>query len=96
MGVMTMARNRPLVAGSAAALAQFKQQVMQQRGLTTASVRPEDVKFEVAEELGIPLVSGDNGELTTRQAGRIGGPIGGQMVREMIRMAEQLLSQGPQ
>ncbi len=50
-------------------------------------------KFEVAEELGIPLRRGYNGDLTSRQAGaiggRIGGRLGGQMVRRMVQFAEQ-------
>lgn len=55
-------------------------------------------KFEVASELGIPLSQGYNGDLTTKQAGtiggRIGGKIGGQMVKRMIAMAEQALANG--
>ena len=56
---------------------------------------PDDVldryKFEVASELGIPLRRGDNGDLTTREAGRIGGIIGGRMVKVLIRQAEEAL-----
>lgn len=51
-------------------------------------------KFEIADELGIPLKSGDNGEITARQAGQIGGRIGGNMVKVMIRHAEEALSRG--
>ena len=55
-----------------------------------------DYKFEVARELGIPLSQGYNGELTSRQAGviggHIGGRLGGQMVRRMIAMAEEDLA----
>lgn len=47
-------------------------------------------KFEVAAEQGIPLKRGDNGDLTTRQAGKIGG----QMVKRMIALAERSLSGG--
>lgn len=54
------------------------------------------VKFEVAREIGVPLREGYNGDLTTRQAGavggRIGGKIGGHMVRRMIQFAEQQLA----
>lgn len=57
-----------------------------------------DYKFEVARELGIPLSQGYNGDLTSRQAGviggRIGGRLGGQMVRRMIAMAEEQLARG--
>jgi small acid-soluble spore protein D (minor alpha/beta-type SASP) len=49
-------------------------------------------KFEVAQELGIPLTRGDNGELTTRDAGAIGGRIGGRMVRILVRYAESSLA----
>ena len=52
------------------------------------------MKFEVAQELGISLKPGYNGEMTARDAGRIGGKIGGNMVKVMIRYAEQALSQG--
>lgn len=41
-------------------------------------------KFEVANELGIALNQGDNGNLTSRDAGRIGG----NMVRRLIQAAE--------
>lgn len=50
---------------------------------------PENVKYEVAKETGVPLKHGYNGDLTTRQAGKVGGKIGGGMVREMIKMAQQ-------
>lgn len=52
-------------------------------------------KFEVAEDLGIPLSRGYNGTLTTRDAGAIGGRIGGRMVRLLVRYAKaQLLEDG--
>ena len=37
-------------------------------------------KMEVASELGVPLKEGYNGDLTSRQAGSIGG----EMVKKMI------------
>lgn len=42
-------------------------------------------KMEVASELGVPLKEGYNGELTSRQAGSIGG----EMVKKMIMKQEQ-------
>lgn len=48
-------------------------------------------KFEVARDLGIALQRGYNGDLRARDAGRIGGRIGGPMVRLMIRYAESSL-----
>ena len=46
-------------------------------------------KYEVASEVGVNLKDGYNGDLSSRDAGRIGG----NMVRKMIQKAEsQMLS----
>ena len=45
-------------------------------------------KMEVAAELGVPLKEGYNGDLTSRQAGSIGG----EMVRKMIKKQEEQMS----
>ena len=45
-------------------------------------------KYEVANELGVPLTEGYNGDLTSAQAGSIGG----EMVRKMIRSQEEKMS----
>ena len=42
-------------------------------------------KQEVASEIGVPLKEGYNGDLTSRQAGSIGG----EMVKKMIMKQEQ-------
>ena len=42
-------------------------------------------KTEVASELGVNLKEGYNGDLTSREAGSIGG----EMVRQMIRKQEE-------
>ena len=42
-------------------------------------------KEEVASELGVPLKDGYNGDLTSRQAGAIGG----EMVKKMIQKQEE-------
>jgi len=52
----------------------------------------ERLKFELAQELGVPLQPGYNGDLPAREAGRLGGKIGGNMVRRMIALAEQVLA----
>lgn len=44
-----------------------------------------NMKHEVANELGINLKQGYNGDLTSRQAGSIGG----QMVKKMIESYEK-------
>ena len=45
-------------------------------------------KQEVASEIGVPLKDGYNGELTSKQAGSIGG----EMVKKMIMKHEQEMS----
>ena len=45
-------------------------------------------KEEVASELGVPLKDGYNGDLTSRQAGSIGG----EMVKKMIEIYESSMS----
>ena len=45
-------------------------------------------KQEVASEIGVPLKDGYNGELTSKQAGSIGG----EMVKKMIMKQEQEMS----
>ena len=42
-------------------------------------------KYEVASELGVPLKEGYNGDLTSAQAGSIGG----EMVKKMIMKQEE-------
>ncbi|KHE72284.1 alpha/beta-type small acid-soluble spore protein, partial [Halobacillus sp. BBL2006] len=57
------------------------------------SQSPEDAKYEIAREKGIPLTKGYNGQLTTKQAGTIGGQLGGQMVKELVKRAQQELQE---
>ncbi|HJV46952.1 MAG TPA: alpha/beta-type small acid-soluble spore protein [Bacillota bacterium] len=83
-------RNRLLVPESADALNQLKTTVMRNQGYHVNS--SEDVKYEVAQTLGIPLRKGYNGNLEAKNAGKIGGEIGGNMVKEMIRLAQEKLS----
>ncbi len=45
----------------------------------------QNLKAEVASSLNINLNSGENGELTSREAGSIGG----EMVKRMIEYAEK-------
>ena len=45
-------------------------------------------KEEVASELGVPLKDGYNGDLTSKQAGSIGG----EMVKKMIMKQEEQMS----
>ncbi|WP_269411646.1 alpha/beta-type small acid-soluble spore protein [Lentibacillus daqui] len=70
-------------------LEQLKTRVMRAKGYNVNSEHPDDVKYEIAKEEGIPLKEEGNEELTSKQAGKIGGPIGGNMVKEMVKMAQQ-------
>ena len=47
-------------------------------------------KYEVANELGVPLTDGYNGNLTSKQNGSVGGDI----VKKMIEAQERQMSQG--
>lgn len=81
-------KNKILVPSAREELDKLKLRVMKEQGYKLNSNNPDDVKYEVAEELSIPLKNGYNGKLTSSQAGKIGGPIGGSMVKEMVRMAQ--------
>lgn len=45
-------------------------------------------KYEVANELGVPLTEGYNGDLTSRQ----NGSVGGYMVKKMIEAQEKQMA----
>ena len=47
-------------------------------------------KMEVASEIGVNLKEGYNGDLTSAEAGAVGG----NMVKKMIRKQEEQVSQG--
>ena len=47
----------------------------------------DNFKTEVANSIGVDLKQGHNGDLTSREAGSVGG----EMVRRMIRYAEDSL-----
>lgn len=83
-------RNRKYaVPGAERGMQTFKAEVMRREGYDVDPNRPDDVKYEVAKELDVPLKPGGNGDLTTESVGHVGGKIGGSMVREMIRLAQQ-------
>ena len=55
-----------------------------------AKAAMDKFKMEVANELGVPLKQGYNGDLTSAQAGSIGG----EMVRRMIKRQEEQMANG--
>ena len=65
----------------------------QQSGTNNGGMVPEakqalnNMKFEIANELGINLKQGYNGDMPSRQAGYIGG----YMVKRLIEQAERAM-----
>lgn len=66
-----------------------RQQLDQLKAKVIGTGNPEDAALEVAKELGIPLKDGYNGQLTSAEAGKVGGKIGGSMVKALVKMAQE-------
>lgn len=79
-------RNNLLVPEARQGLDQLKAEIAKTK-------TPEEAKYEMAKEKGIPIQKGYNGGMTTRNAGKVGGSLGGQMVKELVKRAEQQLNQ---
>lgn len=86
-------RRKPLVPEAKRKMEQFQAKVMFDAGFPVNPSKPETVKYEVARAIGVPLQPGYNGKLSTEDAGKVGGRIGGTMVKEMIKIAQQQLKQ---
>jgi hypothetical protein len=78
-------RNKILVPEARAGLDALKAKVAHTQN-------PDYAKFEAAEETGVPLKEGYNGQLSSHQAGKVGGRLGGTMVRELVKMAQETLA----
>lgn len=83
-------RRRLLVPESRDGLEKLKAQVISRK--LGRPVSSDNVKFEVAKRVGVPLSRGYNGQLKTKNAGKVGGEIGGQMVKELVRRAQESLT----
>lgn len=81
---MARKRRRPLVPEARDGLDQLKGKMM-------GTENGNDAKFEAAKEVGVPLQKGYNGRLTSVEAGKVGGRLGGGMVKELVRMAQEEL-----
>ncbi|RDU36147.1 MULTISPECIES: alpha/beta-type small acid-soluble spore protein [Neobacillus] len=77
-------RNKILVPEARKGLDELKAKVV-------GANRPEDAKYEAAKEVGVPLQHGYNGRLAAEDAGKVGGRLGGSMVKELVRMAQENL-----
>ncbi|WP_064094358.1 alpha/beta-type small acid-soluble spore protein [Rossellomorea aquimaris] len=80
-----MSKRKILVPEARDAMDQLKAKV-------SGTLDPKEAKYEVAREQGIPLERGYNGKLTSLQAGKVGGKLGGNMVKELVRMAQENLN----
>ena len=67
---------------------QNNQQPSQNQMVPEAKAALDNMKFEIARELGINLKQGYNGDLPSRQAGSIGG----YMVKRLIEQAERQMA----
>jgi small acid-soluble spore protein D (minor alpha/beta-type SASP) len=83
---MARRRRKPLVPEAREGLDQLKAKVMREAGYKVS--HPDDVKYEVAKDVGVTLDQGYNGQITAKDAGRVGGQIGGRMVKELIQQAK--------
>jgi small acid-soluble spore protein D (minor alpha/beta-type SASP) len=90
--MMARRKRRYAVPGVEQEMQTFKANIMKHEGYSVDPNRPDDVKYEVAKELGVPLQPYNNGGLTTESVGHVGGKIGGSMVREMVRLAQEQLA----
>ena len=76
----------------------FQNQQNSNSSISNRAVVPEakqalnNMKYEIANELGINLKQGYNGDLPSRQAGYIGG----YMVKRLIENAERSMAGGTQ
>jgi hypothetical protein len=78
-------RRRLLVPEARAALDQMKSGLVSDNGQSVATPHSGPL-FNSRHP------QSDMGEMTTRQAGEMGGPIGGSMVKRLIEIAEQELA----
>ena len=73
---------------------------MSRRNNRTTGLLPQsvldDFKWEIANEIGLaPEIQSKGWEnMTSRDCGRVGGRIGGKMVKVMVRRAEESLTNG--
>lgn len=59
------------------------------KGVPEAKAAMEQFKYEVANEIGVPLKKGYNGDLTSAQNGYVGG----YMVKKMIEAQERMMAE---
>ncbi|MCM3730797.1 alpha/beta-type small acid-soluble spore protein [Fictibacillus nanhaiensis] len=85
---MARRKRQPIVPEAREGLDKLKAKVMREAGYNVSEKSPDDVKYEVAKDMGVSLEKGYNGKITSKDAGRVGGQIGGRMVKELIQQAK--------
>lgn len=85
-------RRRIMVPGARSGMDTLRTQVLTREGYAVDPNRPDEAKYGVAAKMGIPLRPGYNGDLRTKSAGKIGGVMGGLMVKELVRIAQEQLA----
>ncbi|MDQ0417657.1 hypothetical protein J2Z48_001830 [Croceifilum oryzae] len=89
---MARKRSRLLVRTAGPEVDRLQMDVMN-RKLGTSFSNREDLKVEIARQFDIPYqVKGSNGALRAEDAGKIGGTMGGLLVKELVRMSMESLS----
>jgi hypothetical protein len=88
-----------LVPESKEALDRLRMEVAQEIGAPVSGVQetgegPDVITHAIADMYGVPLQEGYNGALTSHDAGRLGGHLGGQMVKHLVAQAQSLLADG--
>ncbi len=66
-----------------------REQLDQLKAKVAQTNHPDRAKYEVAKDLGIPLNEGYNGRIAAADAGKIGGKLGGSMVKELTKLAKE-------
>ncbi|PTX53659.1 small acid-soluble spore protein alpha/beta type [Melghirimyces profundicolus] len=89
---MARRRNQLLVPEAREGMERLKSRIISEQ--TGRPVRGAvDTKTEMARQAGVPYRAGGyNGNLKTEEAGKMGGPVGGQMVKELVKMAQEELA----
>jgi small acid-soluble spore protein D (minor alpha/beta-type SASP) len=79
-------KRRPLVADSRYQLDHLQTKLISE-DLGRSFANKEEAKLELAKELGVPLKSGSNRDLRSKDAGKVGGAMGGRLVKELVAMS---------
>lgn len=83
---MSRRRRKPLVPEARGELDQLQTKLISEE-LGRNFHSKEEAKVELAKELGVPLKASDNQDLRAGDAGKVGGAMGGRLVKELVAMS---------